>query len=204
MQLPAVCSDWVLFPSRRLPIPVRARILHLNPPLTPAFDQATIPYYNVYFSDTWHMKPTFTLTYGLGWALEMPPVEKNGKQVEVVDASDQPVDSVAYIEARRRAALLGQVLQSSGRLCPRSATRALGRSTPTIRSTANSVRALRRRGTLTSALTLSGAKSSVTGYRRTRRLWPAVRPPERCRSGAGTAARHRSYPACAVHSEARR
>jgi len=83
--------------------------LALNPPLTPAFDQATIPYYNVYFSDTWHMKPSFTLTYGLGWALEMPPVEKNGKQVEVVDASDQPIDSVAYLEARRRAALLGQV-----------------------------------------------------------------------------------------------
>ena len=40
-----------------------------------AFDKSTIPYYNVYFSDTWHMKPTFTLTYGLGWTLEMPPVE---------------------------------------------------------------------------------------------------------------------------------
>jgi hypothetical protein len=40
--------------------------LTLNPPLTPAFDQSTIPYYNVYFTDTWHMKPTFTLTYGLG------------------------------------------------------------------------------------------------------------------------------------------
>src|SRR6185437_4364028 len=35
--------------------------LALNPPLTPAFDQSTIPYYNVYFSDTWHMKPSFTL-----------------------------------------------------------------------------------------------------------------------------------------------
>jgi hypothetical protein len=28
--------------------------LALNPPLTPAFDQSTIPFYNVYFSDTWH------------------------------------------------------------------------------------------------------------------------------------------------------
>ena len=67
--------------------------LALNPPLTPAFDQSTIPYYNVYFSDTWHMKPTFTLTYGLGWTLEMPPVEKDGKQVEFVDAADQPIDT---------------------------------------------------------------------------------------------------------------
>ena len=66
--------------------------LAFNPPLTPAFDQSTIPYYNVYFSDTWHMKPTFTLTYGLGYALEMPPVEKSGKQIEVVDASGQQLD----------------------------------------------------------------------------------------------------------------
>ena len=83
--------------------------LTLNPPLTPAFDQSTIPYYNVYFSDTWHMKPTFTLTYGLGWTLEMPPVEKNGKQVEFVDQSDQPIDVQGYMAARQRAALLGQV-----------------------------------------------------------------------------------------------
>jgi hypothetical protein len=83
--------------------------LSLNPPLTPAFDQSTIPYYNVYFSDTWHMKKTFTLTYGLGWALEMPPVEAAGKQVEFVDASDQPIDTESYLKARERAALQGQV-----------------------------------------------------------------------------------------------
>jgi len=83
--------------------------LTLNPPLTPAFDQSTIPYYNVYFSDTWHMKTSFTLTYGLGWALEMPPVEKNGKQIELVDASGQPVDILAYLNQRKKAALQGQV-----------------------------------------------------------------------------------------------
>jgi hypothetical protein len=83
--------------------------LTLNPPLTPAFDQSTIPYYNVYFSDTWHMKPSFTLTYGLGWTLEMPPVEKAGKQVEFVDQSDQPIEVQDYMAARQRAALQGQV-----------------------------------------------------------------------------------------------
>jgi len=83
--------------------------LALNPPLTPAFDQSTIPYYNVYFSDTWHLKPTFTVTYGLGYALEMPPVEKNGKQIEVVDASGQQLDAIAYLAQRERAALQGQV-----------------------------------------------------------------------------------------------
>jgi hypothetical protein len=83
--------------------------LTLNPPLTPAFDQSTIPYYNVYFSDTWHLKKSFTLTYGLGWTLEMPPVEAAGKQVELVDASNQPVDTQAYLDSRKRAALQGQV-----------------------------------------------------------------------------------------------
>ncbi|HYL11399.1 MAG TPA: carboxypeptidase-like regulatory domain-containing protein [Terriglobales bacterium] len=83
--------------------------LALNPPLTPAFDQSTIPYYNVYFSDTWHMKPTFTLTYGLGWTLEMPPVEKNGKQVELVDQANRLIDVQAYMHSREAAALQGQV-----------------------------------------------------------------------------------------------
>ena len=83
--------------------------LTLNPPLTPAFDNSTIPFYNVYFSDTWHMKPTFTLTYGLGWTLEMPPVEKDGKQVEFVNAADQPISVEDYLGSRKRAALLGQV-----------------------------------------------------------------------------------------------
>jgi Carboxypeptidase regulatory-like domain len=83
--------------------------LTLNPPLTPAFDQSTIPYYNVYFSDTWHMKPSLTLTYGLGWTLEMPPVEKNGKQVELVDQANQLVSVETFLHAREQAALQGGV-----------------------------------------------------------------------------------------------
>jgi hypothetical protein len=83
--------------------------LQLNPPLTPAFDQSTIPYYNVYFSDTWRVKPTFTLSYGLGWTLEMPPVEKNGKQVEFVDQANQIIDVESYLNSRKQAALQGQV-----------------------------------------------------------------------------------------------
>lgn len=83
--------------------------LTLNPPLTPAFDKSTIPYYNVYFSDSWHMKPSFTLTYGLGWTLEMPPTEETGKQVELVDSSGQQLDTLSYLNQRKAAALNGQV-----------------------------------------------------------------------------------------------
>jgi hypothetical protein len=83
--------------------------LQLNPPLTPAFDQSTIPYYNVYFSDTWHLRPSLTLTYGLGWTLEMPPVETDGKQIELVDINNKVLDSQAYLNSREQAALQGQV-----------------------------------------------------------------------------------------------
>jgi Carboxypeptidase regulatory-like domain len=83
--------------------------LTLNPPLTPAEDRVTIPFYNVYFSDTWHMKPSLTLTYGLGWTLEMPPVEKQGLQVELVDEANQLVDTQAYMHSREQAALQGKV-----------------------------------------------------------------------------------------------
>ena len=83
--------------------------LTLQPPLTNAFDKSHIPYYNVYFSDTWHMKPSFTLTYGLGWALEMPPVEEAGKQAVLVDQANQPISTTAYLASTRKAALAGQV-----------------------------------------------------------------------------------------------
>jgi hypothetical protein len=83
--------------------------LALNPPLTHAFDQSTIPYYNVYWSDSWRMKPSFTFTYGLGWTLEMPPVERNGKQIELVDDAGQQLDVMAYLNARKAAALQGNV-----------------------------------------------------------------------------------------------
>jgi hypothetical protein len=83
--------------------------LALNPPLTPAEDTLTVPYFNSYFSDTWHMKPTFTLTYGLGWTLEQPPTESTGKQDVLVDASDTPVSMTSYLAQRKAAALIGQV-----------------------------------------------------------------------------------------------
>ncbi len=83
--------------------------LTLNPPLTPAQDKVTIPYYNVYFSDSWHIKPTLTLTYGMGWTLEMPPTEATGKQVSLVDASDEPVETLDYLAQRKANALQGAV-----------------------------------------------------------------------------------------------
>jgi hypothetical protein len=83
--------------------------LALNAPLTPASDKSTIPFYNVYLSDTWHLKPSLTITYGLGYTLEMPPTEASGKQVVVVDAADEPIGIEDYLNQRKAAALKGEV-----------------------------------------------------------------------------------------------
>ena len=80
--------------------------LSLLPVGTPAQARSTIPYYNVYFGDTWHLKPTMTFTYGLGYALEMPPTA-SGQQVTMVDQAGQIISGEAYLTQRKSAALQG-------------------------------------------------------------------------------------------------
>jgi hypothetical protein len=82
--------------------------LNLQPLGSVAFNQTVIPYYNLYFSDTWHLKPSLTLSYGLAYALEMPPYELNGKQVVLVDSADNAVTYDNFITQRENAALNGQ------------------------------------------------------------------------------------------------
>lgn len=83
--------------------------LSLNPLGTPMFDKSTINFYNLYLTDSWHIKPSLTLTYGLGYQIEMPPVEQNGKQVELVDSSGHPISFSNYFATKQSMALQGQV-----------------------------------------------------------------------------------------------
>jgi hypothetical protein len=83
--------------------------LALQPLGTDLSDKSVIPYYSAYVSDTWHMRKDLTLTYGLGYQLEMPPYELNGKQVLLVDSSGKPIAAEPYLQARDKAALAGQV-----------------------------------------------------------------------------------------------
>ena len=83
--------------------------LTLNPAGTPMFDQSIIPTYNEYFSDTWHMKPTFTLTLGMGYQIEMPPYELNGKQVSLVDQAGNPVNIADYLSETYKQAVQGKI-----------------------------------------------------------------------------------------------
>jgi hypothetical protein len=85
--------------------------LALQPVGTVGYNRSIIPYYNLYWSDTWHMKKSFTLTYGLSYGLEMPPYEINGNQVSLVNSDGTIVDTAAYLAQRKTAALNGQVYQ---------------------------------------------------------------------------------------------
>lgn len=64
--------------------------------------------YNVYLNDTWRMTPSLTLSYGLGYTVETPPVEEDGRQVVLVYQDGTPVRAAEFIKRRRDAALAGQ------------------------------------------------------------------------------------------------
>ena len=53
--------------------------------------------WNIYFNDTWKLKPNLTLTYGLNYQMQYPPTEANGVQdVMVYASSNQPVYLNSY------------------------------------------------------------------------------------------------------------
>jgi hypothetical protein len=81
--------------------------LNLQPVGTPATAKAIIPYYNVYSYDTWRAKPSLTLSYGLGWNLELPPYELHGSQVVLTDANGKLIGTNDFIAQRETAALAG-------------------------------------------------------------------------------------------------
>ena len=85
--------------------------LNLQPLGTQAYDQSVVPTYDVYWSDTWHVRPSLTLTYGVAYNLAMPAYEINGKQVLMVDQAGNPIDIKAYMTNRQKAGLAGQVYE---------------------------------------------------------------------------------------------
>lgn len=70
--------------------------------------QSTINTYNLYFNDTWRLSPTLTLSGGLGYTVENPPVEQQGRQVVLVDQNGTPIRAAEFLAKRKAAALAGQ------------------------------------------------------------------------------------------------
>ncbi len=83
--------------------------LTLNPIGQPIQIHDVLPKYDFYFTDSWHMKPTFTLTYGLAYVLDLPPYSPDGKQVMLLNDAGTPISFDQYIGAKQSAALAGQV-----------------------------------------------------------------------------------------------
>jgi len=82
--------------------------LTLQPVGSAATDKSVIPTYNFYFADSWHVKPTVTINYGLSYGLEMPPYSQTHNQVVLVDSSDNPISAANFLADREKAALQGQ------------------------------------------------------------------------------------------------
>jgi hypothetical protein len=78
----------------------------------PVSATSIIPTYSGYITDSWRIKPKFTLNYGLGYSVEMPPYETTGGfQTVMVDQTDQVIHAQQYLDNVKAAALQGQAYQ---------------------------------------------------------------------------------------------
>jgi hypothetical protein len=84
--------------------------LKLQPLGTGLFTQSTLGAYEFYASDTWRAKPSLTITYGLTYNWQTPPVEDSGKQTVITfKDSGKLVDYKKYMDDKRKAADAGQI-----------------------------------------------------------------------------------------------
>ena len=71
--------------------------------------RTTLRAYDFFYQDTWRMKPSLTLTYGLSYGWQTTPQERDGKQTFMVDASsgNQIFTAKDYLNAKAAAAAAG-------------------------------------------------------------------------------------------------
>ena len=89
---------------------VRDGNLNAQPFGTPLIANTNSQAYNMYFQDTWRMRTSLTLTYGFGYGWQTPPTEAHGQQTFMIDnGTGQILSAAGYIQAKKQAALNGQV-----------------------------------------------------------------------------------------------
>lgn len=73
--------------------------------------KTTLRAYNFFVQDSWRLKPSFTLTYGLGYGWQTTPHELNQQQTFIAnhDAGDSIISGLQYIQAKMQAAQNGDV-----------------------------------------------------------------------------------------------
>lgn len=88
--------------------------------------KTTLRAYNFFVQDSWRIKPSFTLTYGLGYGWQTTPQEAHGQQTFIAnhDAGDTIISGLQYIQQKQAAAEAGDIfnptlsyipIRSSGR-----------------------------------------------------------------------------------------
>jgi len=88
--------------------------------------KTTLRAYNFFVQDSWRIKPSITLTYGLGYGWQTTPQEANGQQTFIADhdTGDTIINGLQYIQQKEAAAEAGDVfdptlsyipIRSSGR-----------------------------------------------------------------------------------------
>lgn len=101
----------------------RAGDLSPQPPGHTITQKEDVHDYEIYFADTWRLKPSLTVSYGLNWGVAMPPHDPSGKTAMMIDTSSgQVIDAKSFINAKRQAALNGVMLNPTIGYVPISAT----------------------------------------------------------------------------------
>jgi hypothetical protein len=81
-----------------------------NPDGTPLQQHTVVDNYSLYITDSWKLRPSLTVNFGLNWGVQLPPYEQTGEQTMVVDDSTgKIVNFDNYIAQRKAAALAGQI-----------------------------------------------------------------------------------------------
>jgi Carboxypeptidase regulatory-like domain len=81
----------------------------------PLIDHVHTHTFETYFQDSWKIKPSITLTYGLTYGVQFAPTEQDGKQVlQVWAANNQPLQNMLAFYQQRNAALSSGGFFASG------------------------------------------------------------------------------------------
>jgi hypothetical protein len=87
----------------------RTSALAPNPPGSFITQHSIVNWYDLHFVDTWRIRPTLTLAYGLDWGYQTPPYEQNRRQtIMEYLGNGQVVDPHTYFASLANAAAAGQ------------------------------------------------------------------------------------------------
>lgn len=106
-----------------LQVGVRDSNLNGLPLGTKLFNDVHYDTFSLYATDSWRVTPTFTVTYGLNWSVDVPPVDQTGKQsMSLTLPSGNIIVPQDFLAAREQAALQGKVYNPTVAFAPLSYT----------------------------------------------------------------------------------